>query len=182
MISLKLKMLPQQQQQQEEQQQLKNTTQSEDTVNAKKRLLPRTFHKKTKVKRMSRRSGNLSAWEIQYKLALKHGLSTCAGRKAARAALRALGVMLLPAKGKECNLEEALDQILKFPYNSQERGAVTKLLCEGGYVGIKQTQLYKCINRAEKKLKNQTTMQTRTTNDTSSLGLWYEGDYTRWGI
>jgi hypothetical protein len=123
----------------------------------------------------------LPAWEIQYQLALKHGVSTCAGRKAARAALKALGVVPLPAKGKKYNLEEALDQILKFPYNSPERGAVTKLLCEGGYAGIKKSQLYKCIKRANEKLKNQTAMQTQTTtlSDTSSLGLGYEGDYAR---
>ena len=108
---------------------------------------------KTKEKRTSRRSGYLPAWEIQYQLALKHGVSTCTGRKAARAALKALGVVSLPVKGKKYNLEEALDQILKFPYNSPERGAVTSLLCEGGYAPIKKSQLYIHINRADEKKK-----------------------------
>ena len=93
---------------------------------------------KTKEKRTSRRTGHLPAWEMQYQLAQKHGVSTCAGRKAARAALKALGVVSLPVKGKKYKLHEALDQILKFPYNSPERGAVTSLLCEGGYTPIKK--------------------------------------------
>ena len=136
---------------------------------------------KTKEKRTSRRTGHLPAWEMQYQLAQKHGVSTCAGRKAARAALKALGVVSLPVKGKKYKLQEALDQILKFPYNSPERGAVTSLLCEGGYTPIKKSQLYKYITRAEKQ-KNQMAAQTTTKSDTSSLGLGYEGDYTRWQI
>ena len=121
----------------------------------------------------------MPAWEIQYQLALKHGVSTCTGRKAARAALKALGVVSLPVKGKKYKLQEALDQILKFPYNSPERGAVTSLLCEGGYAPIKKSQLYIHINRADEKKKNQIATQTTTKSDTSSLGLGYEGDYAR---
>ena len=137
-----------------------NNTEEEAAAAAPLKTTPsEVICKKTKVKRKSRRSGHLPAWEIQYKLALTHGLSTCAGRKAARAALKALGVVSLPAKGKKYNLEEALDQILKFPYNSSERGAVIKLLCEGGYAGIKKSQLYKCMKRANEKLKNQTAIQ-----------------------
>ncbi len=137
-----------------------NNTEEEAAAAAPLKTTPsEVICKKTKVKRKSRRSGHLPAWEIQYKLALTHGLSTCAGRKAARAALKALGVVSLPAKGKKYNLEEALDQILKFPYNSSERGAVIKLLCEGGYAGIKKSQLYKCMKRANEKLKNETAIQ-----------------------
>ena len=78
-----------------------NSTEEEAAAAAPLKTTPsEVICKKTKVKRKSRRSGHLPAWEIQYKLALQHGLSTCAGRKAARAALKALGVVSLPAKGK----------------------------------------------------------------------------------
>jgi len=75
-----------------------------------------------------------SGWKAQYESALKYDdMSSGAGREAAKAALLALGVSL-PRGEKYNNLEEGLvmEQLMRLPHRSPQRGAAIKLMCRGG--------------------------------------------------
>ena len=97
-------------------------------------------------------------------------------------ALMALGVPP-PSNGTKYGKEEAVKNILRFPKQSKERGAVTKAIlsfgCESG-----KTSVYNLLKHSVPSGKGRTHAPTQTepTQDISTLGDGYEGYFVRWSI
>ena len=125
-------------------------------------------------------------WKAQYESALIYDdMSSGAGREAAKAALLALGVSL-PRGEKYNNSEEGIEQLMRLPHRSPQRGAAIKLMCRGGYFSDKEATIYKHLKKATQ-LKNDC-VPPQKTNTTSIFDFGHEGegyadiDYARYNI
>lgn len=100
-------------------------------------------------------------------------MSSGAGREAAKAALLALGVSL-PRGEKYNNSEEGIEQLMRLPHRSPQRGAAIKLMCRGGYFSDKERTIYKRLKKATQ-LKNDC-VPPQKTNTTSIFDFGHEGE------
>ena len=109
-----------------------------------------------------------SGWKAQYESALKYDdMSSGAGREAAKAALLALGVSL-PRGEKYNNSEEGVEQLMRLPHNSPQRGAAIKLMCQGGYFSDIERTIYKRLKKATQ-LKNDCVPPQKTNTTTTHV-------------